>query len=189
MEDLSTNIKQADIEDFEELYKKYYVFLCLIAEHIVRDSCDAEEIVSDVFLKLWNIKDKVDITVSVKAYLIKAVQNTSLNYLERNKKNKLNQNLTPDIRLLSWESDYPLGRIYENEILKILNEGIRTLPDSCREIFLLSRNEDLKYCDIAGKLGISVNTVKTQMKIALCRLREILKEYLVILILLLKYWF
>jgi RNA polymerase sigma-70 factor (ECF subfamily) len=109
-----------------------------------------------------------------------------LNYIERNKKNKFNQILTPDIRSLSWESDYLLGKIYENEILKILNEGIRSLPDSCREIYLLSRNEDLKYCDIAGKLGISVNTVKTQMKIALCRLREILKEYLIILILLLQ---
>jgi len=68
--------------------------------------------------------------------------------------------------------------------MNILKSGIDSLPESCRQIFLLSRNEDLKYSDIADKLGISINTVKTQMKIALARLREILKDYLIILLLL-----
>jgi RNA polymerase sigma-70 factor (ECF subfamily) len=55
------------------------------------------------------------------------------------------------------------------------------LPEACREVFILSRNEDMKYSDIAGKLRISVNTVKTQMKIALAHLRENLKNYLMLL--------
>ena len=67
--------------------------------------------------------------------------------------------------------------------MNILDQGINSLPDACREIFILSRNEDLKYDNIAGKLGISVNTVKSQMKIALTRLRENLKDYLMILLL------
>jgi len=66
--------------------------------------------------------------------------------------------------------------------MNILDQGISTLPDACREIFKLSRNEDMKYSEIAEKLGISVNTVKTQMKIALARLRETLKDYLMILL-------
>jgi RNA polymerase sigma-70 factor (ECF subfamily) len=65
--------------------------------------------------------------------------------------------------------------------LEILKDGIGNLPDACREIFLLSRNEDMKYCAIAEKLGISINTVKTQMKIALARLRETVKDYLIFL--------
>ena len=177
-------LKQSDITAFEALYKQFYVYLCLVAEHIVRNPCDAEEIVSDVFVKLWNIRDKINITTSIKWYLVKAVRNTSLNYIEKNKPNK---NLTiglssADHEILSWDSDYPLGQLYQKEILTILDNSINELPDACKEIFLLSRNQDMKYDQIAGKLGISINTVKTQMKIALARLRESLKDYLMILI-------
>src|SRR5450759_5588733 len=65
---LINGIKQGDVVAFEELYRRYYIFLCLIAEHIVRNSSDAEEIVSDVFVKIWNIRDKIEITSSIKAY-------------------------------------------------------------------------------------------------------------------------
>src|SRR5450759_5854407 len=85
---LINGIKQGDVVAFEELYRRYYIFLCLIAEHIVRNSSDAEEIVSDVFVKIWNIRDKIEITSSIKAYLVKAVHNTSLNYVERSKISK-----------------------------------------------------------------------------------------------------
>lgn len=175
-------IKQGDIIAFEKLYEQYYVYLCVSADHIVNNASDAEEIVSDVFVRLWNIREKLEITTSIKAYLIKAVRNTSLNYLEHSKiSSKLSDSLSiSDLQLLAWESDYPLGQLYEKEILEILDHGIQNLPESCREIFLLSRNEDLKYNDIAERQGISVNTVKTQMKIALSRLRETLKDYLII---------
>jgi RNA polymerase sigma-70 factor (ECF subfamily) len=181
---LITGIRNGDLAAFEELYKRYYIFLCLVAEHIIRNPYDAEEIVSDVFIKLWNIKEKIDITTSLKGYLVKAVHNTALNYLERNKIiNKSTDSLSnSDSELLAWASDYPLGRLYEKEILKILDNGITKLPDSCREIFILSRDKEMKYSDIAGKLGISVNTVKTQMKIALARLRDTLKDYLLFLL-------
>lgn len=177
-------IKQGDVAAFEELYRQYYIFLCLVAEHIVRNSTDAEEIVSDVFVKLWNIREKIEINTSIKAYLIKAVQNTSLNYIKRfSLKSKMTESLSKsDYELLAWGSDYPLGQLYENEIMNILNQGVSDLPDACREIFLLSRDKDMKYCEIADKLGISVNTVKTQMKIALARLRKILKDYMIILL-------
>ncbi len=183
---LITDIRQGDLAAFEELHKRYYIFLCLVAEHIVKNPYDAEEIVSDVFIRLWNIREKVDITASLKAYLVKAVYNTSLNYLEQNKVyNKLTDRFSnSDLILFAWDSDYPLGQLFEKEILNILDDGITRLPDACREIFLLSRNKELKYIDIADKLGISVNTVKTQMKIALARLRDSLKDYMLMLILL-----
>jgi RNA polymerase sigma-70 factor, ECF subfamily len=181
---LINNIKNGDIAAFEELYSKYYVFLCLIAEHIVRNPSDAEEIVSDVFVKFWNIREKTEINTSIKSYLVKAVHNTSINYIEKARnRNKITDSLdSSDYELLAWDSDYPLGQLYEKEIMNILDNGIESLPDACRQIFLLSRNEDLKYSDIADKLGISINTVKTQMKIALSRLREMLKDYLIILL-------
>lgn len=176
--ELINGIQQGDVTAFEELYKKYYIFLCLIAEHIVRNSSDSEEIVSDVFVKLWNIREKINITTSLKAYLVKAVYNTSFNYIEQSKiRNKFTDNLSSsDYEILAWDSDYPLGRLYEKEIMNIIDHGISTLPDACRQVFILSRNENMKYSEIADKLGISVNTVKTQMKIALVRLRKILKD-------------
>lgn len=177
---LINNIRQGDVAAFEILYKEYYVYLCLISEHIVKDPSDAEEIVSDVFLRFWNIREKTEITTSIKAYLIKAVYNASLNHLESFRlKNRLTDRFkNSDYELLVWDNNYTLGQLFEREILEILEKGVSDLPDACRQIFLLSRNENMKYSDIAGKLEISVNTVKTQMKIALARLRVSLKDYL-----------
>lgn len=177
---LIENIRNGDVTAFETIFNQYYVYLCLISEHIVRNPSDAEEIVSDVFIKVWNIREKVEITTSVKAYLVRAVYNASLNHLESNKfRNKLTQSISnSDSELLIWDNNYSLGQLFEKEILEALDQGIKALPDACRQIFILSRNEDMKYADIARKQGISVNTVKTQMKIALLRLRETLKDFL-----------
>jgi len=183
---LIDGIKHGDLAAFEELYRQYYTFLCLIAQHIIRNSSEAEEIVTDVFVKLWTIREKIDITTSLKAYLIKAVRNTSLNYIKRSGlNNKMTDSLNNiNYEILAWESDYPLGQLYKQEIMDILNRSVSELPDSCREIFLLSRDKDLKYFEIACRLGISVNTVKAQMKIALARLRKCLRDYLALLLLL-----
>jgi RNA polymerase sigma-70 factor (ECF subfamily) len=183
-EELILAIKRGDLDAFEELYKKYYIFLCLIAEHIVRNKCDAEEVVSDVFVKIWNMRAEINITTSVKAYLIKAAYNTSLNFLKQNKLLNRSTELpdSSDYELLAWDSDYPLGQLYTKEVMGILENGIKSLPEMCREIYMLSRNDDMTYCAIANKLGISVNTVKTQMKIALSRLRETVRDYLILLL-------
>ncbi len=173
-----------ELSDFSNLYRKYYVLLCLIAEHIVRNRQDAEEIVSDVFVKLWNCRERIKITTSVKGYLVKSVHNTALNYLEKNKKDRLTDSIsTSDYRILAWDSDYPLGRIYEEEVMKLIDDGIKCLPCACREIFVLSRNGNMKNCEIAEMLGITVNTVKTQIQIALRYLRGHLKDYISVLLL------
>jgi RNA polymerase sigma-70 factor, ECF subfamily len=119
-------------------------------------------------------------SVSIKAYLTKAVRNTSLNYIEKHKyKKHLTDSLSDgSIELLAWDSEYPLGQFYEKELTELIESSIESLPDSCREVFLLSRNKEMTYSDIAEDLGISVNTVKTQMKIALSRLRKKLHEHL-----------
>jgi RNA polymerase sigma-19 factor, ECF subfamily len=175
---LISAIQNGDLLAYEELYKKYYVYLCFAAEHITRNHSDAEEIVSDVFVRLWNLRKRTEITLSVKAYLIRAVRNASINYIEQNAKRlKSTENLSSaDLKVLAWDSDYPLGHLYEKELQDILTNCINELPEACREIFLLSRDKDLKYAEISNKLGISVNTVKSQIKIALSRLREAVKN-------------
>jgi RNA polymerase sigma-70 factor (ECF subfamily) len=182
---LIEGIRAGNIEAFEELYRLYYVYLCLIAEHITGNPSDAEEIVSDVFVKMWNNRSVIRIDTSVRGYLIRAVRNTSFNYLEReHPPRKLSGPLSDlDYKLLAWDSDYPLGQLYSEEVRNLLEKGINELPEACREIFLLSRNDNLKYREIAGKLGVSVNTVKTQLKIALSRLKDNLKDYLPVILL------
>lgn len=176
---LISAIQNGDLTAYEELYKKYYVYLCFVAEHITRNHADAEEIVSDVFVRLWNLREKSEIILHVKAYLIRAVHNASLNYIEHNAVMlKFSESLSSsDLKVLAWESDYPLGHLYEKELQDILTNCINELPEACREIFLLSRDKDMKYSEISKKLDISVNTVKSQLKIALSRLRKVVRNY------------
>lgn len=172
---------EANIDTFEKLYEKYYVYLCMIALHIVRNEEDAEEVVSDVFVRLWDSADRLKEIRSVKAYLVKAVRNASLNYIKHNRKYGLAESINAkDLNILAWDDDYTLGQFYEKELLEIIDNCIENLPDSCREIFLLSRDKDLKYNEISDRLGISVNTVKAQMKIALSRLRENVSKYMIL---------
>ena len=175
-----SSLETYNIASFEELYKQYYIYLCLISRHIVRNHSDAEEIVSDVFFKLWNLRDKISTIRSIKAYLIKAVCNTSLNLIEQNSKRSEQTDLgnKSALKILAWDSDYPLGQLYEKELLEKIKKGIDDLPESCREIFLLSRDREMKYDEISRKMGISVNTVKTQMKIAISRMRKITSKYM-----------
>jgi|GEM_PF-2869035 len=84
--------------------------------------------------------------------------------------------------LLAWGSDYPLGQLYRKEVTDILEQGVSNLPECCREIFRLSRDKEMDYNRIADRLGISKNTVKTQIKIALAHLRRALKDYLGIIL-------
>jgi len=128
---------------------------------------------------LWNLRGRTEIISSVKAYLIRAVHNASLNYIEQNAiRLKSTERLSStDLKVLAWDSDYPLGHLYEKELQDILENCINELPEACREIFLLSRDRDMKYTEISKKLSISVNTVKSQVKIALSRLRGAVKNY------------
>jgi len=179
-QDLESPMRIYGIAFFEELYKSYYVYLCLVSKQIVHNPDDAEEIVSDVFVRLWNMRGQIGNIRSVKGYLIKAVYNASLNFVEQNHQRKEFTDPLHDsaYNVLAWDADYPLGQLFEKELLEIVIKGINDLPEACREIFLLSRDKEMKYDEISRKLGISVNTVKSQMKIALSRLRVIISKYM-----------
>jgi RNA polymerase sigma-70 factor (ECF subfamily) len=176
---LISAVQNGDLSAYEELFKKYYVYLCFVSEHIIRSHADAEEIVSDVFVRLWNLRERTEIISSLKGYLIRAVHNASLNYIEQNavRLKSTGRLSSSDLKVLAWDSDYPLGHLYEKELQDILTNCINELPEACREIFLMSRDKEMKYTDISKKLDISVNTVKSQLKIALSRLREAVRNY------------
>ena len=142
--------------------------------------------VGNTFLSLWEKRASIQIDSSAKNYLIKSTQNTCLQYLR--KKKLATQSLDDGFewKHIPWSSDYPLGQLFEKELADRIEEAIASLPPQCRKIFRLSRMEEMSYSQIATRLQISENTVKTQMKTALSRLRSALKDYLPIILLITK---
>nr|WP_293651608.1 RNA polymerase sigma-70 factor [uncultured Parabacteroides sp.] len=155
-----------------------------MSRQYLQDDFLAETIVSDVFFHLWETRKTLDIQISLNAYLIRMVRNFSLNYLQKNyveKEVSLNGiDITSPLLFLSDE--YPLGRLLEKEMTEKVHEEINRLPKETRQVFILSRLEELKHEEIANRLGISVNTVKYHIKQALSILRDRLKDYQLVLL-------
>lgn len=177
-------LKRGDEQSYKYLYDYHYVFLCHIANGYVKDHFMAETIVGDTIFHLWEIRETLDITISIRAYLTRAVRNRCINYLtskyEKNEISLSEMGLDPvseEGYLLS--DSYPLGTLLERELEDEIDKSINRLPDECRTVFRKSRFEEKKYEEIAQELGISVNTVKYHMKNALSTLQADLGKYLI----------
>jgi RNA polymerase sigma-70 factor, ECF subfamily len=172
---------------FEQLFNSEYKGLCFFALKYVRDMEAAKEIVQDSFLSLWERRDSIDLEKSVKSYIATSIRNKCLNYLRDNK--KFYHDLLPDDIQngnLFFESNDVL---METELQAKINTAINELPDKCREVFLFSRYDNLKYNEIAARLQISVKTVETQMSKALQHMRQRLSDYLALLFLMCYFFF
>ncbi len=144
----------------------------------------AKEIVQESFINLWEKRQSIDISKSVKSYLTTSIRNKCLNYLRDTKKFNTEIILSD---VLFQEVDFEQSdKLIEKELNNKINNAIDDLPEKCKEIFQLNRFENLKYKEIAVKLNISIKTVETQMSKALKHLRKKLKDYLLILIALLE---
>ncbi len=163
-----------DNEDFEKLFRLHHKPLRNLAFNLVRDRDVANDIVQEVFMKLWQNRDKVQFGDQIKHYLFKATSHTALNHLRTSKK------------IVSAEAEH-LTHLHTSggdealqykEFAGKVREAIDRLPPRCKTIYLLSRHEGLKYQEIADTLDISFKTVENQMGIALEKLREELKPFL-----------
>jgi len=172
-------LKSGDKLVFEEVYRSYYIPLCYYCLRYVEKIEDSEEIVQELFLKLWEKHEELEINSSVNAYLYRAIQNYALNFL--NKKKTQDKYHVIQGKQLYESHDNGLIKLEENELQAILKKAILKLPEKRRMIFELSRFDGLKYGKIASQLSISVKTVETQMTKALKYLRVVLKDYAPIL--------
>lgn len=170
-------------KDFERLFKEHFKSLYAYAYTIVKDEVMAEEIVQQVFYKVWDRNALADIDTSAKAYLYKAVYHDSLNYLKHQKIKAQYQAYA--MHSSNKQTDNTSGRIALKELENRLREAMNELPQQCRTIFQLSRFEGLKYQEIADQLSISVKTVENQMGKALKQLRSKLIDFLPLFIILL----
>lgn len=148
----------------------------------VNDRDSAQEIVQDVFINLWEKRETIDPGKPVKSYLFTSVRNRCLNFIRDHKKFRsyyLDVELEMEVK---WEDNDNLS---EADTERRVSEALNKLPEKCREVFELSRFDELKYKEIAEKLGISVKTVEVQMSKALKVMRGELKDLLIVLILML----
>jgi RNA polymerase sigma-70 factor (ECF subfamily) len=167
-----------DRELFESLFRTHYQELCLFANRFVKDYEVSREIVQDCYIRLWEKRESIDPSKPVKSYLSTSVRNTCLNWLRDHR--KFNANLLDIEGLVQDSGTYQADRLVEGEIREGIQNAIQELPERCREVFVLNRYENLKYQEIADRLHISLKTVETQMSKALSHMRVRLKEYLMI---------
>lgn len=182
-------LKEGNTAAYKYLYDKHYEAMCKVAEYYVHDSFVAESLAEDVIFHLWEIRETVEISTTLRGYLVRAVRNASINYLnsEHERREVALSNFQPDdIERSVLSDDYPLGDLLEKELEDVLHESIEDLPDECRMVFKKSRFEGKKYEEIAAELGISVNTVKYHIKNALSKLQNALQKYWLLFVCFLK---
>jgi RNA polymerase sigma-70 factor (ECF subfamily) len=170
-----SQISLGDLKAFEGLFRQYYQMLCSYAIRFVGDGDAAEEIVQDLFFKLWEKRHALEIKTSVKSYLFSAVHNRCLKFIEHRSVEQRYRSY-----YLQHESEIdnePAETASLNELQGVINRTLDSLPERCGRIFRLNRFEGLKYQEIAVKLSISVKTVEANMGKALKLLRKNLKGF------------
>lgn len=190
MEDqILERLRNGDEKAFNYIFDKYYNLLCRYANQILNDISLVEEIVDDAIFYLWEHRADVEITHTVRAYLLRSVRNRCLNEinsLSHRTEHSFSTYISDDnidfLDTLFADANHPLGILIEQELEDKLMSEIESLPEECRIVFKKSRFEQKKYEEIAEDLNISVNTVKYHIKNALAYLNTHLSEYLKVLL-------
>ncbi|WP_221393699.1 RNA polymerase sigma-70 factor [Dyadobacter sp. NIV53] len=162
-------------EEFEKVFKKHFKSLHAYACTIVHDEVMAEEMVQNVFCRLWEKSDQIQIRESVSGYLYRSVYHESLNYLKHLKVRDAYQ--TYAIHQVE-NTNNTTHNLELRELEERLQIALKELPEKCRTIFQLSRFEEMKYQEIADELQLSVKTIENQMGKALRLLRVKLADFL-----------
>jgi RNA polymerase sigma-70 factor (ECF subfamily) len=170
---------------FEQVFRSQFRRLHGYACTILKDEDEAEEVVQNAFYKLWEQKEKMEQIQSISAYLNRMVYNDCMNYLKHQKVKATHQAFT--MHHISDISDDGIEKRtleFEHRLDTALNE----MPEQCRTIFQMSRFEDMKYREIAEKMGLSVKTIENQMGKALRLMKIKLADYLPVFWVLMLNW-
>lgn len=178
---LSSKTYSLTRKEYKSLFNKLYKSLCLFANTYLNDIDVSKDVVQEVFIKIWEREIIFKSEDNIKSYLYTSVKNKSLDYL-KSKSHKSTEKLTNSqvdtLKFLETESVF-LREVVITETSLVIEKAINTLPNKCAEIIKLSI-KDLSNSEIAKKLNISINTVKTQKKIAYKKLKPLLKDYFIL---------
>ena len=167
-------ISGGDVQQFESLFRSSYASLVRYAKTLVKDNDTAEEIVQDLFYRLWKDKDKLEIESSLNGYLYRSVHNKCLHYIEHLKVVERHAEEMSSRQRDPQET--PSDILHYKELQARIAGILEKLPERCGKIFCMSRFEGLKYQEIAQKLSVSVKTVEANMGKALKEFRKELTE-------------
>ena len=185
MDEIETliRIKKNDKKVFEEIFHEYYTGLHEYALFYVGNTQLAEDIVQDVFLKIWNTRNRLTIQSSLKGYLYRTIHNHCIQYLRhqvvKQKYQIMHQAKIEEALLMNrLYFECGLSKLFKDDIESLVDEAINTLPEKTHEIFVLSRHNFQKNSEIAKKFKISEKSVEYHISRALDLLRKQLKDYL-----------
>lgn len=176
-------MQKGDRNAFDKLFQKYYPILCTYGYRFVRLE-DAEEIVQDIMLWLWENRETPVIEFSLKQYLFKSVYHRSMTRIVQNEV-KLRVDTAFHDRMFGKLEDVDVFQI--NEMSRHIQQAINELPESYREAFIMNRFQNLSYKEVAEILNVSPKTVDYRIQQSLKILRVKLKDYLPLLLILLSY--
>ena len=152
--------------DFDRIFREHYARLVNLSYHVLQRQDLAEDVVQNVFVRLWNNRSKVKVTTSISGMLSKAVINESINVLSRERRHG------DDVLVVEAESTSELTE----DRFSQLRRAIQQLPERTRQVFMLHRYEGLTIREIAEYLDLSPKTIENQLGRALQLLRAALKK-------------
>lgn len=178
---LLDNIKKGTEESYKQLFDKYYLQLTIYANKFVNDLDQSRELVQDLFVRIYEKRDQINIHTSLKAHLYQSIRNSCINYIKQRQTQATHHE---NIKYINNGSDINISeQILETELEYQVLHALKQLPDQCRKVFQMNRFEGLKNQEIADRLSISKRTVETHISKALKILRKELSTYLKIAIL------
>ncbi|KWW26233.1 MAG: RNA polymerase sigma-70 factor [bacterium] len=172
---LIDKMKVGDRESFNKLFRRYYTPLTRFCVRFVADGDQAQEIVQDLFVKLWTNREKLVFNTSFESYMLRSVRNAAITFI-----NKERSHAEANERVLGDDSDAndPSETLQSNNLESSYRAILASMPEKRREVFLASRYDGMKYSEIAEKMDLSQKTVESHMSAAIKQLREGLKDYL-----------
>ena len=178
-DDIFIGLKRRDETALSVLFDIYYEKLYLFAEKYIYDSDKAHDIVQDVFLKIWENAERLELTSSIQHYLFASVRNGCLNYLKSLQIEDRNNRKYAEAYIESQNVDM----VDDEELLARVRQVLDELPEKCREVCLLRFVEGYKYAEIAVRLDMNENTVKAQLHRGMERLKQAFAAYDYVLVL------
>lgn len=173
--DLLARLREGDHAAFDEIFRTWYEPLVRSANRVLHDPGVAEELSQDVFLELWRRRETLAPDSSVPGYLMQAVRNRALNHLRHLQVQKKS---VVFVEALSEPAERADAALDGSELAAAVAQAIADLPPRTREVFVMSRERNLRYSEIAEALGVSVKAVEANMSRALRMLRERLAQWM-----------
>lgn len=172
---LLTLLLNDDEKGMEFIFDRYYKYLVVVAYKMLNDDHKARDFVQDVLFRVWEKRRNLNIEISLKAYLRRAVVNRVLDDMRKRKRHVWSEELVETSQVA--EKLTALDHLEANDLQQVINKAVASLPERCRQVFSLSRFENMSHKEIAEELSISVKTIESQMTKALKILRKTVEKY------------